>query len=293
MVKILYVGVFDKTFKSTNTSQLLSLRRAGHQVTGYNFRKKAQELGMQNRDNDLIQFVKKANFDLVIYSKCNQVSYGVFSEIGKMTKTCLWFMDPLCTYSEEMKRKTSLVDYFCCDKKNVLEKALQINKKSFYVCEGFFKDIDRPHDLKKENDVSFVGNLYGSRQSFLNNIKYPVKVVNNAYAHKHAQVVSRSKINLNFCTAAGASDRVYKIAASRGFLLTDEWYGRRDYFIDGKNCAIFSNLQDLNEKIKFYLENDDVRERIAQNAFDTVNNHNLTRLSWANKIVEPYLRGIV
>ena len=149
-MKILYVGVFDNNRTSTNTSQLISFKKMGQDVVGYNYRKKAQSIGNIARDEHLISEIKNNNYDLVVFSKCNDVSEKVFAEATKKTKTCLWFMDPLSTYSEEMKNKTKLVSYLCCDKANVFEEAKKINENSFQVCEGFDEDVDKPHILDKE-----------------------------------------------------------------------------------------------------------------------------------------------
>ena len=121
--KVLFVGVFDRDKKSTNTSQLISFKKLGHDIVGYNYRHKAQSIGNIARDEHLINEIKNNNYDLVVFSKCNVVSEKVFAEATNKTKTCLWFMDPLSTYDQEMKNKTKLVSYLCCDKANVLEEA--------------------------------------------------------------------------------------------------------------------------------------------------------------------------
>ena len=285
-MKILFIGVFDPEGKSTNVSQLVAFNKLGHNVVGYNYRKKAALIGDENRDKDLTSVVENRNFDLVVYSKCNIVSFETFKEINKHAKTCLWFMDPLVSYNQEIKSKTAIVDYFCCDKENVLEEALKINSNSFHVCEGFDSNIDRPHEIEKQYDVSFIGNVYGNRADILGKVKRPVKVISSAYGEKHAIEVAKSKINLNFCTSQGASDRVYKILAAKGFLLTDDWNNREKYFIDGEDCVIFNDIQDLNKKIKYYLNNPEEAEKIASNGFKTVQKFN--RLNWATKIIELY-----
>ena len=287
-MKILFVGVFDREGKSTNVSQILSLKKLDHEVSGYNYRQKAVLIGNEGRDKDLISTVKNRNFDLVIYSKCNVVSLETFREINKYTKTCLWFMDPLISYNQEIRSKTALVDYFCCDKENVLEEALKINNNSFHVCEGFDSNIEKPHNIEKQYDVSFIGNIYGDRADLLGKIKRPVEIISNAYGKKHAVEVSKSKINLNFCTSKGASDRVYKILAAAGFLLTDDWINRDKCFVDGEHCVIFDNIEDLNEKISYYLNNPKEAAKIASNGHKAVQKFN--RLNWAKQIVGLYDR---
>ena len=285
-MKILFVGVFDKDKKSTNTSQLISLMRSGHEVVGYNYRSKAQLIGTENRDNHLIETIKTRDFDLVLFSKCNVVSYKVFSEAKKYSKTCLWFMDPIQTYDEEMRKKTELVSYFCCDKKNVLASAIRINKNSFHVCEGYDEDTDKPHDFEKEYDISFIGNLYGDRLSKIKKVNRQVKIINNAYGDKHAIEVSKTLINLNFCTDSGASDRVYKIMAAGGFLLSDDWDGRENEFIDKEHLVIFKDEKDLNEKIEYYLKNKEEAKAIALSGSQAVKK--FSRKNWASRIVELY-----
>jgi len=281
-MKILFIGVFDTNKQSTNTSQLLEFKKLSHNVVGYNYRSKAIAIGPKQRDEDLISVIENRSFDLIVFSKCNGIDDKVFKFASNKTKTCLWFMDPLISYNEEMRRKTKLVSYFCCDKKNVLEIAKNINKKSFYVCEGFDQTVDRPYSLEKKYQISFIGNIYGNRKEMLNSIDKEVHVFNNLFGNQHAKCVSETFINLNFCTDSGASDRVYKIMAAGGFLLTDDWIGRD--FIDGKHCVVFKDSDDLNEKINYYLKNLDKVKEISLNAQKYVQNY--SRHNWAKKIVE-------
>jgi spore maturation protein CgeB len=283
-MNILFVGVFDTNKKSTNTSQLLAFKKNGHKVTGYNYRIKAAVIGNNKRDLHLINVIKNNNFDLIVFSKCNVVDYAVFEQAAKITKTCLWFMDPLTSYTEEMRKKTSLVSFFCCDKLNVLNEAKLINKNSFQVCEGFDETVDKVFKNKECYDVSFIGNMYGERLNMIKNVKHNIRIVNNVFGEEHAQEVSKTKINLNFCTNQGASDRVYKIMAAGGFLLTNDWIGRDKDFVDGKDLIIFEDSEDLNNKISFYLKSENERKIIAENGKNKVQRFN--RVGWAKKIVE-------
>lgn len=286
-MKILFVGVFDKNRKSTNTSQILAFKKNGNNVVGYNYRNRAQILGNQKRDDELINLIKERRFDLVVYSKCNVISESVFSQSAKYSKTCLWFMDALVNYTEEIKRKTSLVDYFCCDKLNVLEEAKKHNKNSFHVREGFDEAVDRPaENIEKKYDVSFIGNLYGDRKVKIDKINHNVKVINNAYGRKHSNCVAQTKINLNFSTSDGASDRVYKILAAGGFLLTNDWVGRENDFKNERDLVIFSDIDDLNRKIDTYLHDENERNKIAKSGLQKVQLFN--RSNWAKRIVQIY-----
>ena len=283
-MKILFVGVFDTNRKSTNTSQLLAFKRLGYDVVGYNYRQRAVMIGSESRDAHLYDTIREGLFDLVVFSKCNGVSNEIFKKAKSHSKTCLWFMDPLTSFNEEMRVKTSLVTYFCCDKINVLQAASEINKNSFHVCEGYDEQVDKPHDLKKQHDVSFIGNLYGNRNEMISKINNDVTIFTSVYGTDHAKAVSSSKINLNFCTDDGASDRVYKIMAAGGFLISNDWEGRKEHFTNGRDCVIFKDTNDLNEKINYYLNNPDLAKMISDYGQQSVKA--FSRTSWASKIVE-------
>lgn len=150
----------------------------------------------------------------------------------------------------------------------------------------------------KDIDVSFIGGAYGQRVTYIkfliaNGIK--VKVFGRDWdryadirpfwggylSHKEMlEVIAKSKINLNFlwtsakkeqCTIKG---RTMELSACRAFQLsntTDEFlnYG----FVDGKNIAIFEDEQEVLQKIRYYLENDNKRDVIARKAYEHVLKH--------------------
>jgi hypothetical protein len=279
-MKILFFAVFIKS--STNYSQAQVLQNLGHSVFKYDYREAARNIGPDARDIDMLETCHKFKPDLVIFSKCNTVSYDVFNEIGLSYKTCLWYMDPLSSYVQEIRNKTQLVDIFVCDKLNVLDEAKRLNVNSYQIFEGFDHEIEKIHDIPYEYDVSFIGRLYGDREEIINQIKHPVEIITGAYDEQHAIEVAKSKINLNFCTDAGASDRVYKILAAGGFLISDHWIGNP--FTNGKHLVIIDNIRSLNEQIEYYLDNSILREKIALTGYTEVQKYN--RLEWAKGIIK-------
>ena len=107
--KVLFVGVFDSLGRSTSNGQLAALNVIGWDVTPYDFRQKAREIGAKERDLLLEKTVKDGDFDLVLFSKCDTVSYRTFEYVNSLTTTCFWFCDPLSSYDQEMQRKTTRV----------------------------------------------------------------------------------------------------------------------------------------------------------------------------------------
>jgi len=84
---------------------------------------------------------------------------------------------------------------------------------------------------------------------------------------------SSTKINLNFssqeCVDYNAiNDRIYKVLACRGFLITDKVRAFEEMMSD---CVVFTDGgEDLVNKIDFYLKNPEERKRIAQRGYEYV-----------------------
>ncbi len=60
-----------------------------------------------------------------------------------------------------------------------------------------------------------------------------------------------------------ASPKVYEMLACRCFLLSDSQPDVLSLFKDGEHLAVFRDIAELREKIRYYLENVKEREKIA------------------------------
>ncbi len=81
-----------------------------------------------------------------------------------------------------------------------------------------------------------------------------------------AKIYNSSKVNINV-TEQGLNNinyRVFEVLASSGFLITDEMKDLYVHFEVGKELEVYHNIDDLADKIKFYLENLDIAHAIAR-----------------------------
>lgn len=89
-----------------------------------------------------------------------------------------------------------------------------------------------------------------------------------------APVIYRnSKINLNLTLRSirtGIPLRVWDILAAGGFCLTNYQPELLMYFENGKDLVIFESVDDLVQKIGYYLEHEDERKAIAENGYRKV-----------------------
>lgn len=93
------------------------------------------------------------------------------------------------------------------------------------------------------------------------------------YEHEMPKAFYLSKINLNITSRSiesGIPQRVWDIMAVGGFCLTNYQPELEEYFQIGKELEIYHNLEELEEKIAYYLTHDEERLRIAINGYKRV-----------------------
>ena len=88
------------------------------------------------------------------------------------------------------------------------------------------------------------------------------------YDHEMPYVFHHSKINLNITLKSiksGIPLRAIDIMSAGGFLLTNFQADFLDYYVPDEDFVYYTDLNDLNEKIAYYLSHEEERRQIAQN----------------------------
>ncbi len=120
--------------------------------------------------------------------------------------------------------------------------------------------IERGVDMKIYGDIFKDGNV--TPEILDKHTKY--KVINDY----HSIVVSSSKVNLGIDgwpdVELSQSARMYRVMASGGFYLTSYVKGLEKIFKIGEELDVYHNKEECLEKIKYYLEHDEEREKIAK-----------------------------
>ena len=93
------------------------------------------------------------------------------------------------------------------------------------------------------------------------------------YWSEMPKVFRMSKINLNFTIPnikRGIPLRIWDVLGCGGFLLTNYQAEIPYYFKEGEDLVCFDSLEDLCEKVGYYLEHEEERKRIAWNGYRKV-----------------------
>lgn len=283
-MKVLMVAVFSDT--STNSWQAKGFENIGTEVVRYNYRKRAEKVGLRKRDDEIIDLCRREKPDFTLYSKCNRVNIRVIRECNKIGKTVLWFMDFVTRIDEELRQKMKECNYVFCSRYDGINEAVKYNSNVYRLQGGYDPELHCPIDVPKTKDVVFIGNIERrGRGQFAKNVNF--EVVQGIYGKEHSKVVSETKINLNFNEGDGTSNRLYKLLAAKGFVLTQPWTKMEEDWEVGKDFVVFNDPPELNKKIGYYLNRPSDMKIIAQNGYNKVQNYD--NKNYARKIIEKVL----
>ncbi len=93
------------------------------------------------------------------------------------------------------------------------------------------------------------------------------------YQKEMPLVFHNSKINLQITSKTietGISQRVLDILACGGFCLANYQQEIAEFFVDGRELVMYTDMEDLAQKVDWYLEHDDERAAIARAGYEKV-----------------------
>ena len=70
---------------------------------------------------------------------------------------------------------------------------------------------------------------------------------------------------------SGIPQRIFDILACEGFCITNYQSEIAEYFEEDNELVIYYDMQDLINKVEYYLANEEERKRIAENGYKKVN----------------------
>lgn len=94
-----------------------------------------------------------------------------------------------------------------------------------------------------------------------------------AYQTEMPLVFHNSKINLNITSRtieSGIPQRVFDILACGGFCLTNYQSEIAEFFEDGKELVMYTDVEDMLKKVEYYLMHEEERMQIAQAGYEKV-----------------------
>ena len=215
------------------------------------------------------------------------ISHDVWNEISTdlPTKTIIWLADDHWRY-EETEPVWKLFNLVVTTDKNGYERRMDNRFENVLLsqwgCNHFlYKNLKLP----KIHDVSFVGQSYGARKNFIETLEnYGLNVATFGRGWKNSDRISQadlikiynqSKITLNI-SFASKDDKIqikgrdFEAPGCGSLLCTADTDEIANYFIPENEIITYTDADDAAKKIKYYLENDSLREEIASNGYNRI-----------------------
>lgn len=168
-------------------------------------------------------------------------------------------------------------------------------------------------NLPKKYDVSFTGMPKYNRHEYVkylkdNNIKislsghgwknYPD--LGDIYtgapdAEEFVKIMNQSKIVLcfsrNVLGVPHFNPRLYEVGSTKSFSLVEEFDGYLKFLKKGKEIIMFTTKEDLLEKINYYLEHEEEREKIATAAYNKILKNYSAEVELEKFFIEVYKKS--
>jgi spore maturation protein CgeB len=147
-------------------------------------------------------------------------------------------------------------------------------------------DFHKKMEIEKKYNTSFIGTAYLERRRIIRSIR-EVDVFGDFWygfrPHSHPSVygedfirtINQTKVNLNLQTeisvmADAPTMRTFEVAGCTGFQISDDMPSMKQYF---PMIPTFKDIQDLKEKIEYYLDNKEEREEVALKCMEICRNY--------------------
>lgn len=222
------------------------------------------------------------------------------------TTTIHWFSDDQWRFDSFSKEYCWNFDYCVTTDRSAVAKYKAIGYKNiilsqFAANQHVYKKLDLPY----KEEVSFVGQPHGVRKGIIDQLRkehIPIVVYGNGWeinpikkkwnrlmdklnidllrlntgmiSHPEMlRVFNQSKINLNLSTnstglGAQMKGRHFEVPACGGFLLTDYSPDLEEYYKVGKEVECYRSIEEMIDKIRYYLSHDKERKAIANAGYN-------------------------
>lgn len=224
--------------------------------------------------------------DILLYCfRYDTFDHEVWKEISNelSTKTIIFLSDDHFQYEETRPVWELFNLVVTMDKKGYEKRKKEAFNDVFFFPPACDSSLYKILNLPKIYDISFVGQCYGRRQKFIDTLKRNgINIATFGYGWKNSDRVSQadlikiynqSKISLNLSFASKGNriqikGRDFDVPRCGSLLLTKDTEEIAEYYIPGKEIVTYQDANDAAEKIKYYLRNEDEREKIAKNGYE-------------------------
>lgn len=306
-------GDSDRGLSYEYNNFYLSLKDMGHDVTIFDYMEELRRRGRMEMNRHLQTTVIKYQPQLAMFSLyTDQLDPEVVNSLREHTTTLCFFHDDTWRVEYSMYWAQHF-DFFTTPDIYGVRKYARLGLSSaIHFPFGCNERLYVKQDIPKKHDVSFIGAWHPYREWLVNRIRkagIAVEVVGYQWPRGMTSLegmvrsFNESKINLNMSNST-AWDARYLISSPRAlvnrmrspktieqlkarhfeingcgaFQLSYYVEGLEQYYNIGTEIGIYSDADDLVRKVRMYLEDDDLRQSIAEAGYQrTLADHTFSK----------------
>lgn len=282
--------------------------RLGHKVSTFYYDKYLTHIN--DLQSELLKEAQELKPDLVYFILFGEQFYPeTLKKLMTFTKTVNWFGDDQWRFETFTSKYAPLFSWSVTTDPFSLTKYKKISIQNVYLSQWAAIDDqpETPLNVKYQHDVTFVGGSNSTRRWIIDTLKkrgiraeaFGFNWPNGTLSHqKMIATFQTSKINLNLSNSISwdwrylthhwknpivawkspkASSQIkarnFEIPYYGGFQLTEYVPGLERYFNIGQEVACYKDIDEMELLIRYYLDNDTLREEQKGKSFIKARNH--------------------
>jgi hypothetical protein len=282
-MKIVIIQEAGRHDKNKNYRESLNLHRALSKIEGI----ESKVWGLNYPDfntpfSEIEQWV-----DVIFIIENYTSEWLPINEISKSKKLKIfWSIDSHCVLEQHQNLcKILKIDILLNSTEGYIPSYKGLVKKSYWFPNSYPDDLIQPLGGEKTVDVGFCGNII-NRGHVINSLdKYGIRKDIFVIGDDMVDAINSYKIHLNCNISNDINYRTFETCGCGTMLLTNYTPGLEKLFDIGKEIVVYTSIEDLDNKVKYYLENEDERNFIAESGHQRVKRDH-TYFERSKKLIE-------
>ncbi len=258
-----------------------------HDVQTMDFKGLKKKGGARLVSKILLSYIFSYKPDILFVVPCRgEIPKKILKFIKNFTNTTViaWNSDDDRRWDDYSKKYADAYDYMITTYENIYKKAKEQGYKNILLSQWACNPKrNRKLETEKKFDLSFIGVAYGDRMDYIKklinegfNVKFGglewekyLDIKKTDFSQEDMLLITnQSKIAIVFSKGIDGKKqikaRVFETPAHGVCTFIEHFDGIEKYYKDNEDIVIFQNSTELIEKARYYLENEEEREKIAQ-----------------------------
>ena len=265
-MKIVIIQEAGRHEKNKNFRESLNLHRSLSKIEGVE--SKVWGLNYPDFENSFSMIEEWCDVLFIIENYTSE--WLPSKEISESKKLKIfWSIDSHCILQQHQELcKLLKIDILLNSTESYIPMFEGLVKKSYWFPNSYPDDLIFPKKLNKTIDVGFCGNLI-NRGHLINHLdKYNIKKDIFVIGDDMVNSINSYKIHFNCNISNDINYRTFETTGCGTFLLTNYTPGLEKLFDIGKEIVVYDSIEDLDNKVKYYLNNSEERNKIANAGYE-------------------------